>query len=78
MDGINKLHRVDNVTMCWVTSRDDALMPTAGCLWLVAQLTLLPVGWVSLSYFKEPHTEPVLGERIVLWPSPPPPPPYWC
>lgn len=41
---------------------------TAQCLWLVAQLTLLPVGCLSPSDFKEPQTEPLLGERIVFWP----------
>lgn len=43
-------------------------MVTAQCLWLVAQLTLLPVGCISPSDFKEPQTEPLLGERTVFWP----------
>lgn len=47
---------------------NEVFMLTAGCLWLVAQLTLLPVRCVSPSCFKEPQTEPLLGERIVLWP----------
>lgn len=42
----------------------------AGPLYLEAgSLTLLPVRCiVSPSYFKEPQTEPLLGERIVFWP----------
>ena len=35
---------------------------------LVAQLTLLPVRYVSPSCFKEPQTEPLLGETIVSLP----------
>lgn len=37
---------------------------SAGC----GNEAFMPVHCVSPSYFKEPQTEPLLGERIVLWP----------